>query len=130
MEVRAIRSEEIYREVLARVSDLIDMDPAPESPEGEELEVLGTLVEAYEAKHYPISTPDPIEAIKFRMEQTGLTVKDLEPSIGQRNRVYEVLARRRPLTLGMIRRLYINLGIPANVLINEYKHAQDMHLIG
>jgi HTH-type transcriptional regulator/antitoxin HigA len=123
MEIRAIRSEEAYRAMLARVSDLIDMDPEQDSPEGEELEVLGTLVEAYEAKRYPISPPDPIEAIKFRMEQSGLTVKDLEPSIGQTNRVYEVLARRRPLTLGMIRRLHANLGIPANVLINEYEHA-------
>jgi HTH-type transcriptional regulator/antitoxin HigA len=123
MEIRAIRSEEAYRAMLARVSDLIDMDPEQDSPEGEELEVLGTLVEAYEAKRYPNSPPDPIEAIKFRMEQSGLTVKDLEPSIGQTNRVYEVLARRRPLTLGMIRRLHANLGIPANVLINEYEHA-------
>lgn len=123
MEIRAIRSEEAYRAMLARVSDLIDTDPDPESPEGEELEVIGTLVEAYESKHYPISPPDPIEAIKFRMEQAGLTVKDLEPSIGQTNRVYEVLARRRPLTLGMIRRLHSNLGIPASVLINEYETA-------
>lgn len=123
MEVRAIRSEEAYRAMLARVSDLIDIDPVPDSPEGEELEVLGTLVEAYESRHYPISPPDPIEAIKFRMEQAGLTVKDLEPSIGQTNRVYEVLARRRPLTLSMIRRLHTNLGIPASVLINEYETA-------
>lgn len=123
MEVRAIRSEETYRAMLARVSDLIDRDPEPNSLEGEELEVLGTLVEAYEAKHYPISPPDPIEAIKFCMEQADLTVKDLESSIGQTNRVYEVLARRRPLTLGMIRRLHANLGIPASVLINEYETA-------
>lgn len=123
MEVRAIRNDETYRATLARVSDLIDLDPAPDSAEGEELEILGTLVQAYEAKHYPISLPDPIEAIKFRMEQDGITIKDLEPIIGKSNRVYEVLARKRPLTLGMIRRINANLGIPATVLIGEYTHA-------
>ncbi|WP_010465705.1 helix-turn-helix domain-containing protein [Acidovorax radicis] len=123
MEVKAIRNEETYRATLARVSDLIDLDPVAESPEGEELEILGTLVEAYEAKHFPIGLPDPIEAIKFQMEQSGITVKDLEPIIGKSNRVYEVLARKRPLTLGMIRRLNANLGIPATVLIADYAHA-------
>ncbi len=123
MEVKAIRDEQSYRAALARVSDLVDLDPAPESPEGEQLEILGTLVEAYEAKHYPIASPDPIEAIKFRMEQQGVTIKDLEPSIGKSNRVYEVLARKRPLTLGMIRRLNEQLGIPAAVLIAEYETA-------
>lgn len=123
MEIRAIRNDETYRSTLARVSDLIDLDPMPESDEGEELEILGTLVEAYEAKHYPISLPDPIEAIKFRMEQGGISVKDLEPIIGKSNRVYEVLARKRPLTLGMIRRINASLGIPATVLIGEYAHS-------
>ncbi len=123
MEVRAIRNDETYRATLARVSDLIDLDPVPDCAEGEELEILGTLVQAYEAKHYPISLPDPIEAIKFRMEQDGITIKDLEPIIGKSNRVYEVLARKRPLTLGMIRRINANLGIPATVLIGEYAHA-------
>ena len=123
MEVRAIRNDETYRATLARVSDLIDLDPVPDCAEGEELEILGTLVQAYEAKHYPISLPDPIEAIKFRMEQDGITIKDLEQIIGKSNRVYEVLARKRPLTLGMIRRINANLGIPATVLIGEYAHA-------
>lgn len=123
MEVKAIRNDDTYRATLARLSDLIDLDPVPESAEGEELEILGTLVEAYEAKHYPISLPDPIEAIRFRMEQSGITVKELEPIIGKSNRVYEVLARKRPLTLGMIRRLNAHLGIPATVLIAEYAHA-------
>ena len=123
MEVKAIRDETTYRATLARVSELVDLDPAPESAEGEELEILGTLVEAYEAKHYPIGAPDPIEAIKFRMDQQGLTVKQLESSIGKSNRVYEVLARRRPLTLSMIRRLNEQLGIPAAVLIADYEHA-------
>ncbi len=123
MEVKAIRNDDTYRATLARLSDLIDLDPVPESAEGEELEILGTLVQAYEAKHYPISLPDPIEAIRFRMEQSGITVKELEPIIGKSNRVYEVLARKRPLTLGMIRRLNAHLGIPATVLIAEYAHA-------
>ncbi len=123
MEVRAIRNEETYRAALARVSDLIDLDPTPESAQGEELEILGTLIEAYEAKHYPIGLPDPIDAIKFQMEQMGTTVKDLEPMIGKSNRVYEVLARKRPLTLGMIRRIHSDLGIPASILIGEYQCA-------
>jgi len=120
MEVKAIRDEQTYRTTLARVSALVDLDPAPDSQEGEELEVLGTLVEAYESRHYPIGSPDPIEAIRFRMEQSGITVKDLEPIIGKSNRVYEVLARKRPLTLAMIRRLNTRLGIPASVLISDY----------
>ena len=78
-----------------------------------------TLVQAYEAKHVPITAPDPVEAIKFRMDQSGLSVKDLEPMIGKSNRVYEVLNRKRPLTLAMIRRLHKSLGIPADVLIAE-----------
>ena len=123
MEVKAIRDEKTYRATLARVSNLIDLDPTPESPEGEELEILGTLVEAYEAKRYPINLPGPIEAIRFRMEQGGVTVKDLEPIIGKSNRVYEVLGRKRPLTLAKIRRLNARLGIPASVLISEYANA-------
>jgi HTH-type transcriptional regulator/antitoxin HigA len=83
------------------------------------LDILVTLIQAYEAKHVAIEAPDPVEAIKFRMEQSGLSIKDLEPIIGKSNRVYEVLNRKRPLTLAMIRRLHKNLGIPANVLISE-----------
>jgi HTH-type transcriptional regulator/antitoxin HigA len=83
------------------------------------LDILATLVQAYEARHSPIGAPDPVEAIKFRMEQSGLTVKDLEPIIGRSNRVYEVLNHKRPLTLAMIRRLHRSLGIPAEVLIAE-----------
>ena len=81
--------------------------------EGETLDVLVTLVEAYERKHYPLDLPDAVEAIKFEMDQRGLTVKDLEPVIGRPNRVYEVLSYRRPLTLPMIQRLHSRLGIPA-----------------
>ena len=87
------------------------------TPEGERFEILLTLAEAYEAKHFPMDLPDPVEAIKFRMEQAGLTAKDLEPMIGRSNRVYEILNRKRPLTLPMIRKLHERLGIPAESLI-------------
>ena len=95
----------------------MDQDPDPASPEGEGLDILVTLVQAYESKHYPIDPPDPIEAIKFRMDQMGLTVNDLCHAIGRPNRVYEVLNRKRGLTLEMIRNLHRDLGIPAESLI-------------
>ena len=119
MEITPIRSENDYRAALREVSALVDKDPAPETPDGERLDVLSTLVEAWERKHHPIELPDPVEAIKFRMDQAGLTVKDLEPMIGQSNRVYEVLNHKRPLTLRMIRNLHRGLGISAQVLIAE-----------
>lgn len=119
MNVRPIRSDDDYKAMLAQVSALIDRDPAPDSPDGERLEVLGLLVQAWEEEHYPIGTPDPIEAIRFRMEQGGLTEADLSPYIGPRHRVHDVLARKRPLTLEMIRRLSAGLGIPAQVLIGQ-----------
>ena len=93
------------------------MDAELDSPEGERLDVLTTLVEAYEAKHYPMELPDPVEAIKFEMERRGLTVKDLEPMIGKSNRVYEILNHKRSLTLKMIWKLHEELGIPAESLI-------------
>ena len=99
MEIRPIQTEDDYRAMLAEVSQLVDLDPPLDSPQGIRLDVLATLLEAYERKHYPIAAPDPIEAIKFRMEQQGLTARDLQPMIGRLNRVYEVLAGRRPLTL-------------------------------
>lgn len=119
MEVKAIRTDANYRDALREVSALIDLDPDRESPAGERLEVIGTLVQAYEAEHHPIDPPDPIDAIKFRMEQSGMAVRDLVPFIGPTNRVYEVLARKRPLTLHMIRRLNKGMGIPAEVLIGQ-----------
>jgi HTH-type transcriptional regulator/antitoxin HigA len=119
MEIKAIRTEADYLTALQEVSALIDVDPAADSLEGERLDVLGTLVQAYEARHYPIDPPDPIEAIKFRMEQSGMTVKDLVPYIGPLNRVYEVLNYKRSLSLSMIRRLSDGLRIPAEVLIRE-----------
>lgn len=119
MEIKAIRTDADYRDALREVSALIDLDPDRDSPDGERLEVIGTLVQAYEAEHYPIDPPDPIEAIRFRMDQSGMAVKDLVPFIGPLNRVYEVLARKRPLTLHMIRRLNKGMGIPAEVLIGQ-----------
>ena len=99
------------------------MTASPDTPEGERLDVLTTLVEAYERKHFPLDLPDPVEAIKFEMEQKGLTVKDLEPMIGRRNRVYEVLNHKRSLTLNMIWRLHEGLGIPAELLIKPSNQA-------
>jgi len=119
MEITPIRTEINYRAALRVVSQLVDQDPSPDSPEGERLDVLSTLIEAYERKHYPIDLPDPVEAIKFRMDQAGLSIKDLEPMIGQPNRVYEVLSHKRPLTLRMIRNLNKGLGISAQVLITD-----------
>jgi HTH-type transcriptional regulator/antitoxin HigA len=119
MEVKAIRTDANYRDALREVSALIDLDPDRESTEGERLEVIGTLVQAYEAEHYPIDPSDPIEAISFRMDQSGMGVKELVPFIGPLNRVYEVLARKRPLTLHMIRRIHKGMDIPAEVLIGQ-----------
>ena len=119
MQINAIRTEADYLASLHEISALIDLDPTFDDPEGERLDVLGTLVQAYEKKHHPIDPPDPIEAIKFRMDQSGLTVKDLVPYIGSLNRVYEVLACKRPLSLSMIRRLNEGLHIPAEVLIRQ-----------
>jgi HTH-type transcriptional regulator/antitoxin HigA len=119
MEIRPIHTEMDYQASLKEISTLMDLDPDAGSPDGDRLDILATLVQAYEAKHYRIEPPDPIEAIKFRMEQGGLSIKDLEPLIGKSNRVYEVLGRTRPLTLPMIRRLHKKLGIPAEVLIAE-----------
>ena len=117
MNIHPIRTKADSKRALREVSAYFDNEPEPGSADGDRFEILTTLVEAYEAKHFPIDAPDPIEAIRFRMEQGGLTVKDLVPSIGQPNRVYEVLNRKRGLTLEMIRNLHRNLGIPAESLI-------------
>lgn len=131
MDIKAIRTEADYHSALREVSALIDLDPTLDSPEGERLEVLGTLVQAFEAKHYLIDLPSPIQAIKFRMEQSGMTVKDLVPYIGPLNRVYEVLACKRSLSLSMIRRLSMGLQIPAEVLIRTNTPREPaMELIG
>ena len=119
MNIRPIHSEADYQATLKEISGLMESDPDIGTPAGDRLDVLVTLVQAYEAKHHPITSPDPVEAIKFRMEQSGLSVKDLEPVIGKSNRVYEVLNHKRPLTLRMIRNLHRGLGISAQVLIAE-----------
>src|SRR3989442_12821003 len=117
MEIKPVKTKTAYRAALKEIETL--MAARPNTPEGERLDVLVTLVEAYERKHYPLDLPDPVEAIKFVMEQRGLSVKDLEPMIGRSNRVYEVLSRKRPLTLKMIWRLHKGLGIPAESLIKQ-----------
>jgi HTH-type transcriptional regulator/antitoxin HigA len=117
--IQPIRTDADYRAALALVAPYFDNEPEIDSDAGAHFEAMLTLIEAYEAKHYPISPPDPIEAILFRMEQQGLKPKDLEPMIGQRNRVYEVLNRKRKLTLAMVWRLHIGLGIAAESLIRQ-----------
>lgn len=117
MNIRPIRSDADHAAALQKIETLMDVDPELGTPEGDLLDILATLVEAYERKHFPIEPPDPVEAIKFRMEQQGLTAHDLVPVIGRLNRVYEVLARRRPLTMPMVWRLHKQLGIPAASLI-------------
>jgi HTH-type transcriptional regulator/antitoxin HigA len=117
MDIRPLKTEVDYQAALKEIETL--MRAAADTPEGDRLDVLVTLVEAYEAKHYPLDLPDPVEAIKFTMEQKGLTVKDLEPMIGRSNRVYEILNHTRPLTLKMIWRLHQGLGIPAESLIRQ-----------
>lgn len=117
MEIRPIRTEEDYKAALREVSAYFDNQPTPGTADGDRFEILLTLVEAYESKHYVIELPDPVEAIKFRMEQAGLTPKDLVPAIGRVNRVYEILNRKRPLTLTMIWKLHQKFGIPAECLI-------------
>ncbi len=119
MDIHPIRTEDDYRAAMREISAFFDNEPEPETLEGDRFEILLTLAEAYEAKHFPVDLPDPVEAIKFRMEQGGLTPKDLEPMIGRMNRVYEILNRKRPLTLAMIRKLHAGLGIPAESLIKH-----------
>lgn len=118
MDIKLIRTEAEYEAALAEIETL--MSAAADSPEGERLDLLVTLVEAYEARHHPIEAPDPIELIKFVMEQRGLERADLEPLIGSRGRVSEILSRKRALTLEMIRRLHAALGVPADALIQPY----------
>ena len=117
MQIHPIRTEADHDSAIVRIAELIGAKP--DTGEGEELDILATLVDAYEAKHHAIDIPDPIAAIQFRMEQQGLTRKSLEPLIGSRGRVSEVMTRRRSLTLAMIRRVRKELGISADVLIGH-----------
>jgi HTH-type transcriptional regulator/antitoxin HigA len=117
MDIKPIRTKTNYRAALEAVESL--MTAKANTPEGDRLDVLTTLVEAYERTHFPMNLPDAVEAIRFRMEQSGLTVKDLEPVIGRKNRVYEILSRRRLLTLRMIEGLHTEFGIPAESLLKQ-----------
>jgi HTH-type transcriptional regulator/antitoxin HigA len=118
MQIRPLRSEADYQDALRMVSAYIDHEPEAGTPEADHFEVLLTLVESYENRHYPVDLPDPIEAIKFRMEQGGMSIADMKPYLGNANRVYEVLNHKRGLSLAMIRRLHRGLQIPAEVLIS------------
>ncbi|GAB4459266.1 MAG: DNA-binding protein [Anaerolineae bacterium] len=122
VEIKPIRTEADYEAALAEIEQLFEAVPG--SPEGDRLEILTTLVEAYEEKYYPIPLPDPIEAIYYYLESRGLSRRDLEPYLGSRARVSEVLNRKRPLSLEMIRRLNNGLRIPAEVLIQPYEYKQ------
>ncbi|HJT15159.1 MAG TPA: transcriptional regulator [Dongiaceae bacterium] len=119
MRIRPIRTKADYRAALKEVERLWDADPG--TPEGDVVDVLTTLIEAYEAEHFPIAAPDPISAIQFMMDQKGLARRDLEPAIGSRGRVSEVLSRKRPLTLPMVRALSALLDIPTDILARPYQ---------
>ncbi len=123
MDIKPIRTKSDYKAALKVAESL--MTAKSRSAEGDRLDVLVTLIEHYERRHFPMDLPDAVDAIKFRMEQQGLTAKDLEPLIGRSNRVYEVLTRRRGLTLAMIRQLHEGLGIPA-----ETAQAKPGELVG
>ena len=124
MNIRPIRTEVDYKAALREVSAYFDNEPEPGTEDGDRFDILLTLIEHYEAQQFPVDLPDPIEAIKFRMEQEGLTAKDLEPAIGKRNRVYEILSGKRNLTLVMVWKLHEMFGIPAESLIKPPRHAE------
>jgi HTH-type transcriptional regulator / antitoxin HigA len=126
MDIKPIRGKADYERALRRVEELWD---SPErSAESDELDILATLVEAYEREHYPIELPDPIEAIKFRLEQKGKDSSALIGVIGQRTRVYEVMQRKRPLSLNMIRNLHEKFEIPAEVLIQPARRGRKANV--
>lgn len=117
--IKPIKRQADYQAALKEIERLFEAES--NTPQGDRLEVLTTLVEAYEEQHYALPLPDPVEAIQYYMERRGLTRRDLEPYLGRRGRVAEVLSRKRSLTLAMIRRLHEGLGIPAEVLIRPYE---------
>lgn len=117
--VKVIKTEAEHKQALARLMELMDSDPAEGSAAADELELLALVIDQFESAHYPMDPPDPIEAIKFRMDQVGLKSKDLVPFIGSASKVSEVLSHKRPLSLNMIRKLNQGLGIPAEVLVRE-----------
>ena len=118
-EIKLIKTEEDYEAALTLAESLFDSEP--DTPEGDKLELIVTLIEIYEKKHFPIENPSPLEAIKFRMEQLNLTPTDLIPIIGSKSKVSEILSGKRTLSLNMIRRLSSELNIPAEVLIQPYE---------
>lgn len=118
MKLKLIKTEEAYELALQRLEVIFDAKPGTDA--GDELELLALLIAKYEDEKYPIDLPDPIEAVKFRMEQLGMKTKDLEKSIGFKSRVSEILNKKRKLTLDMIRKLHQQLNIPTEVLIREY----------
>jgi HTH-type transcriptional regulator/antitoxin HigA len=118
MLIKPIKTKKDYQAALKRLETIFDAQPG--TTEGDELEVLGILIDKYEQEHYPIDFPDPIEAIKFRMEQMGYSQSDLARMVGLKSRASEILNKKRKLTLEMIRQLHQALGIPTNVLIQSY----------
>ena len=119
---KIIKTDADYENALSKAEKLIDLDPDPGTEAGDELELLALLIRHYEDEHFPMETPDPVNAIRFRMEQQGLLQKDLIPYIGSKSKVSEILARKRPLTLKMIRALNRALNIPAEILMQESKY--------
>jgi HTH-type transcriptional regulator / antitoxin HigA len=128
MDIKPIRSARDYRNALRRIEAL--WDSAADSPESDELDVLATLVEAYERDHFPIHLPDPVAAIQFRLEQQGLDSRALVGVIGGRPRVYEVLHRKRSLSLNMIRNLSEKFGIPVQVLVQPVRGRKKIRRLG
>ena len=118
MKIKPLKTKKDYNLAMARLDKIFDSKPG--TPEGDELEILGILIDKYESTHYPIDFPDPIEAIKFRMEQLGYNQADLVKVIGFKSRVSEIMNRKRKLSLDMIRKLNSSLSIPTDVLIREY----------
>lgn len=118
MNIKPIKTEKDYQAALARLENIFDAKPG--SPEGDEVEILGILIEKYEQEYYRIEYPDPIEAIKFRMEQLGYNQNDLARVVGLKSRASEILNKKRKLTLEMVRQLHKALGIPTDVLIQSY----------
>jgi HTH-type transcriptional regulator/antitoxin HigA len=124
--IKVIKTDQDYQEALKLAEELIAHDPSPDSAEGEQLSLLGTLIQDYEARAFPEALPNPIEAIKFRMDQAGLKPSDLIPYLGSRSRVSEILSGKRQLTIDMIRALSEGLGIPAKVLIKQPDISEDL----
>jgi len=123
MDIQPIKTEDDHRAALDEIDGLFSAEP--DTPEGDRLDVLTTLVAAYEAQQHPVTFPDPIEAILYHLESRGLSRRDIEPYIGSRGRVAEILNRKRPLTLEMIRKLHDGLGIPAAILIQSYPTSEQ-----